>query len=347
MLRAGLLLLALLFTSGCSTTGGGLITSLEDLSTESVKEGWIKVPQYRVVSIPGWLPFADVGGLYFYKARRKPASAIGLSPGKSFELTSEITGGCDLDCLVEMRAGIVALTALAQDVVETKIALTELQAARETVSTALAEAKSSHDQVRNAFNIKYEAVIASLKDAGVLVYRWSTTNKASGSGLFGSLFSGSAKSEHSYNGFALISGIRSRTLFAGQDFLTGWLDLDRKSRYHNRFEVTTHVMQAQHVVYGATMDLNQIAQAKLRASYEQLKGLPETWKSLEVEVQATLARVANLSNMGVMGNITRTISDVQWSVEAQQSRFADDGWSTFYSVSSDFGDLSELLKKNK
>lgn len=57
--------MALAVLSGCASTSGGIITSLEDLSTESVREGWFKVPQYRVASIPGWLPFSDVGALYF------------------------------------------------------------------------------------------------------------------------------------------------------------------------------------------------------------------------------------------------------------------------------------------
>ena len=69
--------------SGCCSTGG-LITSLEDLTTESSKEGRIKVPQYRVISVPGILPFADAGSLQFYKPKRKPSTAIGLSHGNSY-----------------------------------------------------------------------------------------------------------------------------------------------------------------------------------------------------------------------------------------------------------------------
>src|SRR5512134_1882881 len=113
---------------GCNTTGG-LITSLEDLSTESVKEGLIKIPQYRVASIPGWLPFPDVGGLYFYKPNRKPASAIGLSPGKeSFKLVSEIDGkNCTRECLVTLRDQITTLGGLAQELVQAQVDLSTLQ----------------------------------------------------------------------------------------------------------------------------------------------------------------------------------------------------------------------------
>ena len=48
-------ILSVIILQGCGSNGG-LITSLEDLTTESSKEGFAKVPRYRVVSIPGLHP---------------------------------------------------------------------------------------------------------------------------------------------------------------------------------------------------------------------------------------------------------------------------------------------------
>ena len=339
---------------GCASTGG-LITSLEDLSTESVKEGFVKVPQYRVASIPGWLPFSDVGGLYFYKPARKPASVIGLSPGASFELTSEIDGdACDTQCLLNIRTLLTSLSMDAQDLIQERIKLTLLQAQQSAGSplppgaAAVEQPRTEYESAQTKFNESYEKVVNAVKNHGVLIYRWSTTKKAGGSVGLDSVFGGSAQQEGSYNGFALVSGIRTKTLFVGRDLMTdGWDALNKKSRYSNRLEITTHVMQAKYIMYGAITDLGQFAQAKAKVSYTQLANIPETLKSLsQIEIEAILARVSNLSNMGVMGEIKRKVTPIEWSTAGLIRRLEDNnGWLTFYSVESDFIDLRDLVKE--
>lgn len=336
---------------GCSTTGG-LITSLEDLSTESVKEGFIKIPQYRVASIPGWLPFSDVGGLYFYKPSRKPASVIGLSPDdKSFELVSEIAGDCERTCLAGIRSGITQLGTLAQALVQARIDLSLLQAERRAAKADaptqadVGTADLSYRAAQTNFNTQYQRVVDALQDHGVLIYRWTTDSNQQASLGLDSLGSASVEQGQKLNGFALVSGVRTKTLFVGRDLLDAWPRLEKESRFSNRFEITTHVMQARNIMYGNVADVSQFAQAKLQASAQQLADFPQTLKSLtEVEIALTLSRVSNLSNMGVMGNMKRRILPVAWDAASLKQRLADDDWLTFYSVESDFTDLRELLR---
>ena len=351
---------ALLILTACSSTGG-LITSLEDLSTESVKEGFVKIPQYRVASIPGWLPFADVGGLYFYKPSRKPASAIGLSPGASFELVSEIVGAepntCTETCLAEIRTRLTRLGGLATELVQARADLSLLQArqARQAAGAEPPVSDGQIDEVKNQyraaqkrFDTHYEGVVDAIRSNGVLIYRWATDSSQSGGFGLGSLLGGSAQQDERRNGFALVSGIRTKTLFVGRDLLDAWPQLDKDSRFSNRFEITTHVMQARHILYGHVADVSRFAQARLQASYAQLANFPQALKELdEIEVNMALSKVSNLSNIGVMGNMKRSIVPIQWDLTALQNRFASDDWLTFYSVESDFTDMLALLRESE
>lgn len=339
--------------TGCASTGG-IITSLEDLSTESVKEGFIKIPQYRVASIPGWLPFSDVGGLYFYKPSRKPASVIGLSPGNSFELVSEIPSNCDETCLVHIRDHITALGTLAQTLVQTRVDQSILQDkpsvnATDTAYQARVEnASKEYKQAQSEFNKSYEDVVKSINSNGVLIYRWSTDSTQSGNLGLDSLLGVSAQENHKLNGFALVSGVRTKTLFIGDDLLSSWKQLNKGSRFSNRFEMTTHIMQAKNIMYGNISDVSMYAQAKIEASYQQLANPTETLKALtKIEIGMALSKVSNLSNIGVMGNMKRTVLPILWDDGSLKKRLADDNWLTFYSVESDFTDMIELLEHTK
>ena len=341
--------------SGCASNGG-IITSLEDLSTDSVKEGFIKIPQYRVASIPGWLPFSDVGGLYFYKPSRKPASVIGLSPGSSFELVSEIIGEgdqiCDQTCLAGIRDRISALDTLAQVLVQTRVELLDRQS-RQSANPSEASLQPLVDAANTAyktaqanFNKSYEEVVKSIKNNGVLIYRWATDSTKSGSLAADGLLGTSFQQNQKRNGFALVSGVRTKTLFIGADLLTGWGTLNKDSKFSNHFEITTHIMQAKNIMYGNISDVAMYADAKIDASYQQLANPSETLKSLtKIEIAMALSKVSNLSNIGVMGNMRRSFLPVTWDEGALKKRLTDDTWLTFYSVESDFNDIRDLLKQ--
>lgn len=343
--------LAMSAAAGCASKTG-LITSLEDLSTESRREGFVKVPQYRVVSVPGLLPFAEVGGLYFYKPKRQPASAIGLSPDHSFILVAEIDSGCDNACMIPIKDALSKLRAQALDLIQNKIELsrrlnTEKPKAEELRLQAEAadrEALEAYKKSRDQFDKSYDNVVNRLIHNGVMIYRWSTSSKTSGAMGLGNLFGASGSNSEQYNGFALISGLRMATLFAGNDILSAWPRLDKKSRYHNRFELTTFVMQAKHIMYSAEADLESLLQANLKASYDQLANLPETVRSLDrIEINAVIAKLSNLSNMGILGVVRRSTVPIDWAQTGLEQRLRLNGWNTFYSVESDLIDLMDLV----
>jgi len=173
-------ILSVIILQGCGSSGG-LITSLEDLTTESSKEGFAKVPQYRVVSIPGLLPFVEGGSLHFYKARRRPSSAIGLSVDKSYVMESVIKSECDSKCLAEIRDNLLKLRSKAETVIEARIKLTEVIASapedktQADLYTAYKDdkqiAQTEYTNIRNDLDRLHQDVVKSMNHDGLLVFR--------------------------------------------------------------------------------------------------------------------------------------------------------------------------------
>lgn len=345
------LMLSLVF-AGCSSNGG-LITSFEDLTTESRKEGVFKLPQYRVISVPGILPFADAGSLQFYMPRRKPSTSIGLSDSdsSSYVLESVIECECDKETFLNIRNKLVLLRAKAEAYVESKIDYTKKysllhsgkieESRKEDFKSLVANAKTELGEVKSTLDSLYQDVVGSIDKNGILIYRWSYNSSKEGSLNFGNV---TGRKNEKYNGFALLSGLRTATLFVGKDLIDEWEHLNMQSKYANRFELTTYVMQAKYISYVTEYDLLGMIEAKLKAS-----DLSKKMKKLNmIEIEAALSKVANLSNMGFLGNTERKRKLVDWSNPLQNNELDSlKGWQTFYSVASDLTDLMELLSKKK
>ncbi len=351
------IVLSLVFSLyGCTATKPGLITTLEDLNTESQKEGLIKVPQYRVISVPGQLPFTDVGGLYFYKTKRKPSSAIGLSPDTSFIAENIIESTCGKDCLIAIRDNLINVRKAALNLLDDKIKLTNAmygQAPPENASAAeiakynaeITSAKDKYEITRAGFDALQDQVAKAVKDTGVFIYRWSASSNIEGSADLGSILSASKHKQEIYNGFALLSSLRTATLFVGPDLLEAWPKLDKTSNYSNRFELTTYVMQSRYALYMSEYDLQSIFQAKLDASYQQLSNVPETLRNLDrIELGVILAKLSNLSNMGFSGEVQRDITPIRWNQQGLEEILKLSHWQTVFTVKSDLGDIIEMLK---
>lgn len=337
-----------LIVGGCESSEG-LITSLEDVSTEAKKEGWKKVPQYRVVSVPGLLPFADVGGLSFYKPKRKPASVVGLSAnGHSYVSITEIKSDCDASCLTGIRDSLVELNTQVVNLVEAKLEVRRLTAL-ETVESATQEdvkaARSNYQALKSRFDSSAEAVSKKLTQEGVMVYRWTTSSKSDGSFKLGNLFGASRNKEEKYGGFALVSNLRMATLFVAPDLLCAWPALDKETRFENRFQLTTHVMQARHILYSAEAELTALMKIKLDGSYEEFRNISKTLREIDqVEIGAAIARAQSVSNMGMIGGASRTTVPVDWGMIANGDIEKVDGWHTFYAVESYLGDLLVMIR---
>ncbi len=345
----GTLLLSTLLAS-CANTGG-MVSSLEDISTESQKEGMFEARQYRVASIPGWLNFPEVGELFFYKPTRKPTSTVGISQtGKSYFLSSEIPADkCDEKQLIEIRNKIIAASEGGKALVSQQLQRVLLQGTKtnsENAGEALSNAEST---AASKFDQAYNDALKSINNKGVFIYRWNTASKKSGSLGVDSLLSVSGSKGESTSGFAVVCGARFQTLYIGHDLLEQWPELNRETSFDNNYMLITGLIQGKHIVYGNMVDVESYASASLSASAEELSTLPATLqKATKIKIEATLARIANLSNSGVMSGITRTIKAAPWQKCNDNSRLKDDdGWETIFTVASEFREVIKMLSPLK
>ena len=108
------------------------------------------------------------------------------------------------------------------------------------------------------------------------------------------------------SGYIILGGLRASAVFCGSDFR----DHYESSRDSARDEglgdvkVVTYVLQAQHVAYTSSLNLESQYQAFLDASVKQLADTPAFVAALDrVRVAGYFARARSLSNSGQVGDV--------------------------------------------
>lgn len=340
------MLFLVVILSGCSSSVGQ-IASFEDLTTEASKEGLTKLPQYRVISIPGMLPFSDIGGVHFYKPKRKPSSAIGISHDKSYAIETTINSTCDQACLSCIKEKILLVKNTATRLIEMKINLTKLHSMKPKVDASIIMAATTkYNNKRDELDKKHKDAMTLIINNGVMIFRWNTNiNKANSIGL-GAILGVSSTKDETQSGFGLISGLKTSTLYIGKDIQDTWANLNIGSKYSNRFEVTTYTMQAQYITYMSENDISSSLGANLKASYSELSNLSDTIKKLDnIEINTALSKVSNLANIGVIGDSKRKRIDIDWKNPNKLNSIDRlNGWQTIYAVKSDLTDLLEMSR---
>src|SRR6187549_2942278 len=119
----------------CGTTPKGLLTSLEDITAEVHRQGFIDVNQNRIMSLAGLLAPPHPGRLYRYKDSRAPSTAIGITttePSHYIVSTAPIPAGADvLANLATMRGKMLAVRQRAAVTIAARLALAHARRAAE------------------------------------------------------------------------------------------------------------------------------------------------------------------------------------------------------------------------
>lgn len=242
-LAARLVTLALLAV-GCRTSPT-MITSLEDLTSETQGQGRSDLPQNRILSITGLLPHAQVGSLYHYKKSRSPSTAIGISNGCSYYVTTTYGHDCgdpagghdETTCadqeraaLTELRDEILNVRLKASKALSLKVAAAKAQAqlvkARASekddgetsgLESRLDTAQDDYQQARDAFDLAINEAAKKITRSGVMVVRWDAKKSTNGGATLGTLFGFNRSEDSTASGFAIFSSLRLTNLFVGSD----------------------------------------------------------------------------------------------------------------------------------
>ncbi|HUS72114.1 MAG TPA: hypothetical protein VMY06_03535 [Sedimentisphaerales bacterium] len=316
-------------------------------------EGW-RAFQCRSASVPGLLPFSDVGVVYYDRLFRSPSTAIGLSQGKSFIITTTIGfPGCAAD-LIALRDKLMELNLSAVKVVSDKMYLNSLrysqaenneekQSQQEQISTALEAYKTSRD----GFEAKHKEVAEKMKKKGLFIYRWTTTSGVQSDLKLGDILTPNFSKREQYSGFAIVGGLRLSTLYIGKDLACKWKEQDWIKSIYNAddFKVTTHLMQAKNILYVSEYELEANLKNVVEASYKQWKNIPDAIKALDtVEFEAIASTLSNLSNIGFLGDAQYEPHPVNWELTEKTALTDPNGWQSFFCVQTQ---LDELVKTSK
>lgn len=333
-----LLLIPLLAVIGCASTQP-LLTSLEDLTSETQSTGLSSANQNRILSMTGLLPHVQVGSSYFYDGDRAPSTAIGLADQTSFLIESKIPGPEDpetidkvLEKITEVRSkGRVSLQSLV-DSIEDRAILAEAEdqdPAPSNLETLRSNAESSRDLYltnRGAFDTALEEASRLLVDSGFVVIRWDTERQEGGEFSIGSLLGLSAAESKRSSGFAILSGLRLITLFVGSDIhdrkepvKRSWSLVGRDFPWIFTAEfpfigqwgsqdarLTTHLLQTQKIQFFQDVDLQSELSVAIEATYAELSDLGEVLEEAEsIEAEYISRGIASLSNLGSFAGIER------------------------------------------
>ncbi len=320
-----LVLLAFLTVGGCSSTGSGLITSFDDLTSESERQGTTDINQNRIISISGSLPHTMPGTIYRYKKSRAASTAFGISTGNSYVLSKTIEAPSDAkellssirDSILEARLAAAKLAALRLQQIQLESGLesddddSDRAILKSQANLLAPQVTKARDDLSTRVNIANKLI----NESGLLVFRWSTQERSDVS--LQTLFGLRSRRESASSGYAIVAGLRESTLFVGKDI--GKLfdsTLDLRERFHwdlglrwnwfpwffyygedENLRITTKTIQVQHIAYFKDLDIATAVAASVDTTIEQLANHGKLVEQLqEIEIDLAFASSAILSN---------------------------------------------------
>ncbi|MEM7305985.1 MAG: hypothetical protein AAF682_04910 [Planctomycetota bacterium] len=367
----------LLCLASCLGTNGSLVTTLDDLTSETQREGLTSINQNRIASVSGSLAHEAPGSVMRYKNDRAASTAFGLTEGKTHILTKTVEPPDGyLAKVAEVKLAIQIAQDSAAKVVELRLeklkAEAEVRRALEAddgsvtqARQALGQVKTKLDQADADFSGKLLTARKKLDTPGIIVFRWATTDESSFS--LRAVVGLDASSSEQSSGFAIVAGWREATLVVGEDITDAFdsLNLDRhfdwgyhlvwgfvpwffSVREDPHVRLTTRVGQVKALAYLQDVQSSASLYAKIEASLDDLQNLDDAVKQLEqIEIEMTLNRVASLSSEGFLQAPEWTTTEDGGADGAFKSmralRKTESGWHTVFAVDTDFADLVRMF----
>jgi hypothetical protein len=164
--------------------------------------------------------------------------------------------------------------------------------------------------------------------------------------MLGFIFRMKTESSSTQQGYGLVAGLRTSTLYVGEDLAQQiGKDLQHYHRsVHDKIHVPTFTVAASKVLYFAQNDMARDIEAQLQGSYIQLSQPAKTLAKLDkIEAGLLSQRLQNLSNSGLVqgpGKVSVQTVPMYYGLETFRTNMnASVGWSTFYAVMTSVADV--------
>lgn len=149
---------------------------------------------------------------------------------------------------------------------------------------------------------------ALVSQPGILIFRWTAENTSKASTTLAGIAGGSGQSKKGVSGYAIVSGLRTATLYLGSDIHGLWTNVNNIGEIRRWPQVTTMVAQAKKIAYVTELNYEVLRELQADLDAERLSKIAADWKAmLKLSLRASMARVGQLSNTGFMGDMTMAV----------------------------------------
>ena len=164
------------------------------------------------------------------------------------------------------------------------------------------------ETVEAQLGVKERRLAELVSTPGVLIFRWAAQNVSKASTNLAGVMGAGGQNDKTLGGYAIVSGLRMATLYIGSDVHTMWSNAVHKPEVTSKPMVTTMVAQARRIAYVSELNLQQLFAIKAELNAERLGKIAANWQTMvNLTLAASMARVAQLSNTGVIGDMVVTV----------------------------------------
>ncbi|WP_461210538.1 hypothetical protein [Desulfocurvus sp. DL9XJH121] len=348
-----LLAVVAMLLAGCSHKA--MVTSFQDITSESKRQGWFYGRQYSSVSIPGFNAAYEPGRLYSYNPARGPLTATGIAPGEqSLIISKTVQGSDDENAIIAIKTQLETVKQLTEEVVQARIDMlkNDINAkagsgttifnnvdanAATAYSTKLGQLKAAETTLNNQVNKN-----------GIMIFRWAYGTVADESTDVAEILKTNNEAGAQSSGYAIINGLRVSTLYVGTDILKQWNEVRDIGFWRAWPQIVTTVAQTRQIAYTSELDLEQVFAAELNLDYETVENVAANWKTeLSVVIKTYAARFEKCANTGLIGKEVITQREVDWGQRQTTQETALPAhlqeWSTFYQTSTSLKALKKTM----
>ena len=162
--------------------------------------------------------------------------------------------------------------------------------------------------VEAQLGVKERRLAELVSTPGVLIFRWAAQNVSNASTNLAGIMGAGGQNDKTLGGYAIVSGLRMATMYIGSDVHTMWANAVHKPEVTSKPMVTTMVAQARRIAYVSELNLQQLFAMKAELDAERLGQIAANWQTmLKLTLATSMARVAQMSNTGVIGDMVVTV----------------------------------------
>ncbi|CAA6801081.1 MAG: Unknown protein [uncultured Sulfurovum sp.] len=195
---------------------------------------------------------------------------------------------------------------------------------------------------------------------GIIIAHWTSSKQKNMGGFFGSLFATSINNQVQREGFVILAGLKTESIWLGDDFAS-YVTKERTGSdaiINDKGYIVTYKLSAKHRAYSETFNYQQLISTRLSLSPEDIQKIlgthyAELFTHKQAELRLSFSNMIGATNKGVLTAAKKHLFEYRFygdkayadSVIYNYNRTT--GYSEVYSVRSNIAELKQNFKQLK